>query len=199
MDRRARIGLAAAAGLAALGLLLVAAAGTARWVTAVPVAPDLPGSSSVPLKGSALVPAAVPLALVGVAGIVAAATAGRIARGALRLAAACLVVVAGIGVVALAGSALTHPGTAVRSAERARQANATAAGDRSGVGWAATAGGIALAGAGGGALRYRRGWPGPPVPSDPADEPGGTRRPRRPPAPAPGAPGGGEDPPPRPP
>src|SRR3954447_12334158 len=149
MDRRGRIGLPTAAGLAVLGLLLVAAAGTARWVTTAPVAPDLPGSSRVALKGSMLVPAAVPLALVGVAGIVAAATAGRIARGALRFAAACLVVVAGVGVVALTGSALTHPGTAVRSAERARQANATAAADRSGVGWAATAGGIALAGAGG--------------------------------------------------
>src|SRR3954447_2994018 len=129
MDRRARVGLATAAGLAALGLLLVAAAGTARWVTAVPGVPELPGASRVPLEGSTLVPAAVPLALVGVAGIVAAATAGRIARGALRLAAACLVVASGVGLVLLAGTVPTHPGDAVRNAERARQANATAAAD----------------------------------------------------------------------
>ncbi len=160
MERRARIGLAAAVGLAVLGLLLVAAAGTARWVTAVPVDPELPGAGRVPLTGSTLVPAAVPLALVGVAGVVAAASAGRLARGGLRLAAACLVVVAGIGVVLLTADVVRNPGDAARSTERARQANAAATADSSGVGWVATAGGLALVAAGGVAVRYRRGWPG---------------------------------------
>jgi uncharacterized membrane protein (TIGR02234 family) len=174
MNQRARAALAVAIGLAGLALLLVAAAGTARWVTAVPLNPDLPGTSRVPLKGSTLVPAAVPLALVGVAGVIAAAVAGRVARGVLRLTAAVLVVAAGVGIVALTAGALTHPGHAVRSAERARQANATAAADTSGIGWFATAGGVALVAAGGVAIRYRRSWPGLAARYDRAGETGET-------------------------
>src|SRR4051812_11214892 len=194
MDRRARVGLALAAGLAALGLLLVAAAGTARWVTAVPQGPELPGASRVPLKGSTLVPAALPLALVGVAGILAAATAGRIARGALRLAAACLVVAAGVGIVLLTGAVLTSPGDAVRSTERARQANATGTVQTSAIGWAATAGGLAFVAAGGVALRHRRGWPGLAARYERADEAGAGWRPRRPAESTRGALGGGGGP-----
>jgi uncharacterized membrane protein (TIGR02234 family) len=100
------------------------------------------------------------LALVGVAGVIAAAVAGRLARGTLRLAAACLVVAAGVGVILLTGSALTSPDEAVRSSERARQAAAPLAAEASGIGWVATAGGVVLAAAGGVAVAYRRRWPG---------------------------------------
>jgi uncharacterized membrane protein (TIGR02234 family) len=152
--------LAVAALLAVLGLLLVAIASTMRWVTAVPSAPDVPGSARVPLKGSALVPSAVPLALVGVAGLVAAAAAGRMARGALRTAAAVLVVLAGLGLAYLALHAATDLPRALAGIEAARQGSATEAVDPNPVRWLAGVAGIVIAGAGAVALMVGRGWPG---------------------------------------
>jgi hypothetical protein len=160
MTRTARLGLASAAGLAVLALVLITAAGTARWVTAVPADPELPGSARVALKGSALVPAAVPLALMGVAGLLAAAASGRMARGLLRAVASVLVVAAGAGVAWLALRAVIDPGAVFRHLDGPRQASAILPAERSPIGWAAVAGGLALLVAGGVALVTGRGWPG---------------------------------------
>jgi hypothetical protein len=157
---RARRGLAIAALLAVIGLLLVAVASTTRWVTAVPAAPEVPGSARVPLKGSALVPSAVPLALVGVAGLVAAAAAGRMARGALRTGAAVLVVLAGLGLTYLALHAAADLPRALAGVEATRQSSATEAVDPNPLRWLAGIAGVAVAAAGAVALIVGRGWPG---------------------------------------
>jgi uncharacterized membrane protein (TIGR02234 family) len=160
MSRVGRVGLAAAGGLAVLGLVLVAASGTARWVTAAPAVPELPGAARVPLTGSTLVPAAVPLALMGVAGLLAAAAAGRMARGLLRGLASILVMIAGAGIAWLALRGVTDPAAAFRTLDGPRQASATVAVEKSAVGYATVAGGLAILAAGASALFAGKSWPG---------------------------------------
>jgi hypothetical protein len=155
-----RVGLAAASVLAVVGVVLVGSAATARWVTALPADPELPGSGRVPLTGGTLVPAAVPLALMGVAGLVAAAAAGRMARGVPRVAASMLVILAGAAIAWLAWRATTDPATVFGTLEGPRQASATVAGQKSPIGYAAVAGGVAILAAGGVALLSGRSWPG---------------------------------------
>ena len=160
MTAAGRRGLAVAAALAMVGLLLVAATGSVRWVTAVPADPAFPGSTRLPLKGSTLVPSAVPLALVGVAGLVAAVAAGHMARGVLRLAASAIVVLAGVGLAYLAWRVAGNPGATVRDLEVARQASATLARDAAPLRWLSGLGGLAIGVAGVVALLVGRGWPG---------------------------------------
>jgi uncharacterized membrane protein (TIGR02234 family) len=114
----------------------------------------------VPLPGSTLVPAELPLALMAVAGVAVAATSGRMARGALRMAAALLTALAGVAVSVLAIRVGVSPAPAVRTVEAARQALATAATDRSAAPVLTAIGGTALAAAGLVALLVRRSWPG---------------------------------------
>lgn len=156
----ARRGQATAGLLAVVGLALAGLAAQARWVTAAPASPDLPGSARVELSGGALVPALVPLALVAAAGLVAAVAAGRMARGVLRLVASVVVVLAGLAVAWVALRGTTDPAAAVRSVEAARTASASLAVDRSPVGWVSVLGGLVLTGAGLVALATGRRWPG---------------------------------------
>lgn len=160
MTARGRRGLLIAALLVALGLILVGAASSSRWVTAVPADPELPGSARVVLKGRALVPAAVPLALVSAAGLLAAVAIGRAARGLLRLLASVVVVLAGLGLAWVAFRAAGDLPGAFRNLDVTRQAAATVARDPSPVRWLAGPGGILLAAAGVVALAVGRGWPG---------------------------------------
>jgi uncharacterized membrane protein (TIGR02234 family) len=160
MTAAGRRGLAVATALAVLGLAMVAVAGSVRWITAVPADPSFPGSARLPLKGSTLVPAAVPLALVGVAGLIAAAAAGRMVRGVLRLAASVIVVLAGAGLAYLAWRVAADPGPTVRDLEIARQASATLARDASPLRWLSGLGGLVIGAAGVVALVVGGGWPG---------------------------------------
>lgn len=160
MTSRGRRGLALAAGLLVVALVLVAAAATSRWVTLLPTDPDLPGSGRVEVRGSDLVPAAVPLALVGVAGLVAAVAAGRMARGVLRTAASVLISLAGVGLLALTVPVAANPAEQARDLESARSASATVASEPAPIAWAAVGGGIGTVAAGLVALGVGRGWPG---------------------------------------
>lgn len=152
--------MAVAAGLVLLGLVLVAIASHARWVTAAPADPELPGSARVELRGSELVPSAVPLALVSTAGLVAAVATGRAARGLVRLLASVVVVLAGLGVAWSTFTAAADLPGAFRDVEAVRQASATLAVDPSVVRWIAGPGGLLLAAGGVVALLVGRGWPG---------------------------------------
>lgn len=160
MTSAGRRGLALAAVLLTAALVLVAVAATSRWVTLLPTDPDLPGSGRVPVRGSELVPAALPLALVGVAGLVAAVAAGRMARGVLRTAACVLIALAGVGLLALTVPAAADPGERARDLESARSASATVVSERSPIAWAAVGGGVGTVAAGLVALVAGRGWPG---------------------------------------
>ncbi len=160
MNATGRRALALAVALAVLGLVLVAIAAQARWVTLLPLDPELPGSSPVRLTGRALVPALVPLALVGAAGVLAATAAGRMVRGVLRTAAAAVVVAAGVGLALLAAGATASPASSGRKLDVARQASASVGSMPSAVGWLAVAGGVFVALAGVVALLGGRSWPG---------------------------------------
>lgn len=149
-----------AAGLILLGLALVAVSSRARWVTAVPADPALPGSARVPVEGHDLVPSAVPLALVSAAGLVAAVATGRVARGVVRLVASVVVVLAGLGLAWSAFAAAADLPGRFRHVEAVRQAGATLAVDPSPVRWIAGPGGLLLVGGGIVALAVGRGWPG---------------------------------------
>jgi hypothetical protein len=159
-SRGAARSLGPAAALAALGLLLVAVAGTMHWLTAVPGQPVIPGASRVPLKGSALVPAALPLALMATAGLVAAAAAGPMLRGILRGVAALLTVVAAVGLVVLVVRVTSDPAPTVARVESARQSAATGVAERTLAPVLSLVGGLALTATGGIALVFRRRWPG---------------------------------------
>jgi uncharacterized membrane protein (TIGR02234 family) len=160
MNATGRRALALAVAFAVVGLVLVAIAARARWVTLLPLDPELPGSSPVRLTGRALVPALVPLALVGAAGVLAATAAGRMVRGALRTAAGAVVVAAGVGLAALAGGVTVAPASSGRKLDAARQASATIEAMPSAVGWVAVVGGVLIALAGVVALVGGRTWPG---------------------------------------
>lgn len=160
MTRTGRRSLALAVLLAVVGLILAAVAARARWVTLLPRDPELPGSTSVRLTGRQLVPSVLPLALVGVAGVLAAAAAGRMVRGVLRVLAAVVVVLAGVGLAVLAAGAATGPASHGSSLEVARQAAASIATAASPIGWVAVAGGVSVALAGCVALVGGSSWPG---------------------------------------
>jgi hypothetical protein len=160
VTEKGRRGLAIAAVLVLLGLALVAAVSRARWVTAVPADPTVPGSARVALKGSALVPSAVPLALVAAAGLVAAVATGRAARGVVRVLASLVVVLAGLGLAWSAFDAAADLPGAFSGIEAVRQAAASRAVDPAPIRWGAGVGGLLLAAGGVAALVVGSGWPG---------------------------------------
>jgi uncharacterized membrane protein (TIGR02234 family) len=112
------------------------------------------------LTGRQLVPALLPLALVGAAGVLAAASAGRMLRGLLRAVATVVVVLAGLGLAVLAAGPAADPAASGRSLEVARQASAAIGTQASPLGWVAVVGGALVAVAGLVALFGGRSWPG---------------------------------------
>jgi uncharacterized membrane protein (TIGR02234 family) len=160
VTRTGRRSLALAVLLVVVGLLLAAVAVRARWVTLLPRDPELPGSTAVRLTGRQLVPAVLPLALVGAAGVLAAAAAGRMGKGVLRILATVVVVLAGLGLAVLAAPSAADPASSGSSLEVARQATATVGSQAAPVGWVAVAAGALVALAGCVALAGGRSWPG---------------------------------------
>jgi len=142
-----------------IGAGLVLATSGLTWASVTVT--GIPGRSVVDADGRLAAPGAAALALVAAAGALAMATAGRWTR---RVVAG-LLVLAGLGTAALAGSVLLAPGTAVQPAVAAATGTVGRAPDgvATATGWPllAVAGGLLIAA--GGAIGLARGgrWPGP--------------------------------------
>lgn len=142
MSSSARHRLLLGAALLVVGVVLAAAASAGVWLR-----PRLGESLvAVPdplLRGRTLVPAAVPLALVGVAGAVAVLSArARV----LRVLAAALVVLAGLGLAALTLAVVLDPSAAARHA--LGSSPPVVAAGATGLGWLDLLAGVAIAAGG---------------------------------------------------